>query len=1003
MQGGGSNETLGAEVYKLVSLSEPIPYQVEALTTFRDLLFVGTTNGRIVIYRMHTGKLKDVGSSSRGSGGGGITVSNASAVTQLQDVADPRHQPIRALTVVGDYHLSALIGDTIVLYTFVHDEQDSSRPSQLREITAITGLRDTLSFHVKQQKGIIALAALQRRRLTVYEATFAHLEFLLKETVTLPDGVRTFAWMGRSYMLGGRKDYFFYHASTSSSTALYPTPRSGAMPLVLPMAPVPEVLVTSDGGGMRALLSDGSEVPGDSRVAWTSPPAALSYDHPFVISQHIAGPHTLQIRLPLLTTLDASVKSSSKNSLLQYIDIPKLAKISQCGWTDYDCPMPSKTMPSQMVGRHPTIAVDTSSRLFFLLRTSIAAQVESLASRQLFAAADLLCRLCPHEVQEDTLQSVVVAGAMYRFLFLKDYSGCFHELSRIEADPRLAIQLFPGFMPCTSSSSSSLSAQPQLPPTVSPPTSAVTAALPAFAEYLQSRRIALLLRGKAFLETEVARSQLRCVDHALVMAWCAMKAEAPLLTLLQSDNWCSLDEAATVLQQHELWVALVVLLEAGDRYEAAAETLRRLVEGDGGETPGDHAMSPPRDVMDVVHRFFQERDVLPTSDEAYLPQTTIQEWIHTMLAQGANSSRADVTRAVIGATTALIFFRRRALPAQQRLFSQHVAWVLGCAPPDTALRVFFSNHNVQHYAAVLRLLQGYTAPPGCVPAQLLMVSYLYLLFIDSRVDVTEELLYEQYWKGLGDVLFPTPDAAAASVLSDTSEQQKYRSRLDEFLLTSSHVDLAAAAAYFDADARKEKCIPERALICRRKGEHRSAVEMFVLEADDMAGAMSYASGVRSEDGGDAFTALLELLLKPSHGTPRVDEALTIVNTCDGVDASLVLPMLPDDLPFAALSSFLLHAFRDAATAYHMSAIDSSVLRAKLMQAEETRVRELSRSALLEDATVCPVCQRRIRPDTVLAVYPSGLLVHQGCVKDEHVCPATHRDYRHDAYALLEDL
>ncbi|KPA75654.1 hypothetical protein ABB37_08222 [Leptomonas pyrrhocoris] len=981
MQSGEPNETLGVEAYRVVPLGEPVPFKIECLTTCDDLLLVGTSDSRLVVYRTEAKREEATNSS------GSDASSPSSSLTLLQEITDPRRHAVRALTTIGDRHLLALVGDTIALYRL---HREPSRSLQLREVTAIAGLKDTISFHVQQQKGLLSLAVLQRRRLAIYEATFAHLEFLLREAVTLPDGVRSFGWLGRSFLLGGRKEYFLYHTSSSSSTALYPTPRSGATPFVLPMAPIPEVLVAGDGGGMRALLSDGGEVPGDSRVRWTTPPVSLSYEHPYVVSQHSTGPHTLQVHLPLLTTLEESTVPR-KNSLVQYIDIPKLAKVSQCLWTDYDCPMPTKATATNALARHPIVAANTSNRLFLLARTAIAAQAETLAARKLFAAADLLCQLCPHEVREETLTHVVVAGAMYRFLTLQDYAGCFHELSRIDADPRLAIQLFPGFLRREEAATCPLLS-------TTPPPTPVQAALPALVAYLQSRRINLLLRGQSLLTTEAARGQLACIDRALVLAWCALEAEAPLLALLQAENWCAVEDTAAVLREHEQWVALTVLQEVKGDYDEAAAELGRLVGAAVVETGAWNGL--PTEVVVALQSFFAEHRNLPTSDEVYLPQSTILDWAASLQEDSPWSRSSTVANALIGVVTALTFFRRRALPPQQKLFAQHLTWVLGWVPPDNALRIFFSAQNVQQYAAVLRLLQNYTEMPGCTSKQLLRIAYLQLLFADTRVRVSEAALYEQYYKGLGDLLFAAPPSAPSLAEAD---RQRFRSRLDELLLTSSHVDLDAAEQYFNADAIKTQCVPERALIYRRRGAHRRAAEMFLDETDDMEGAIAYAKCASSENAGDAFTSLLELLLKPRHGAPRVAEALTILNTCDGVDAALVLPMLPADLPLAQLSSFLLHAFRSTATTYHMSAMDNSVLKAKLMSAQETHVRELSRSAVLEDATVCPVCQRKIRPDTVLAVYPNGLLVHQGCMRDEHVCPATHRDYRYDAYSLLEDL
>ena len=213
MQTGESTETLGVEVYRAVPVNESLRHKIECMTTRDDLIFVGTSDSKIIAYRTQAVRKTTTSSSttnSTKSEGSSSSPSSPSAVslytlTLLQEVAEPRRHAVRALTVVGDRHLLALVGDTIVLYNF---SNEAPRPFQLREITAIAGLKDVFSFHVKQQRGVLALAVLQRRCLTIYEATFNHLEFLLKETVALPDGVRAFGWMGSRFMLFWLNDYF---------------------------------------------------------------------------------------------------------------------------------------------------------------------------------------------------------------------------------------------------------------------------------------------------------------------------------------------------------------------------------------------------------------------------------------------------------------------------------------------------------------------------------------------------------------------------------------------------------------------------------------------------------------------------------------------------------------------------------------------------------------------------------------------------------------------------
>ncbi|KAG5509900.1 hypothetical protein JKF63_07545 [Porcisia hertigi] len=833
------------------------------------------------------------------------------------------------------------------------------------------------------------MAVLQRKRVTLYEASGSSLDFLLKETVALPDGLRTLSWMGRSMMLAGRKEYFFYHSSAASTSTLYPTPRSGAMPLVLPMTPVPEVLVSSDGAGLRAFLYDGSEVPGDSRILWATPPVEMRYEHPYVISHHPTAPHhTLEVRLPLLTTL-GDATTYPRSCLCQTIDLPKVMKVAQCHWVDYDCVMPSKATPPDALSHFPVVVADADHRLHLLARTSVAAQAEFLAASKLFAAADLLCRLCPNEVPPPTLQRIVMAGALDKFMDKQDYVGSFHDLSAVQTDPRIAIQLFPGFLQLDKATSSC----PTLP--VAAPATVVLAALPAFVDYLRSQRATLVLLADS-TSTEQAEPKLRAVDRALIMSFCLMGMEEALLALLHDENACDPADAAAILRDHRQWVALTILLEKCGRYDEAAAQLRHLA------STSDDASELPPPPLEMLRELFQRHPLAATNEDTYVPQSTIREWMASCTSAppllAATTTAMSTT--VVAVMTALSFFRRRPLAQFHRLFEQHSSWVLGTVPAGSAVCVFLSAENVRHYHTALEVLQAYPERPHTTtPRLLLLVEYLSRLFADTRVRVTEPSVYERYWRGLGELLF----APSLRTALDAEQRQRLRHHLNEFLLTSQHVDLELAGVYFDAADIRSGCLPERAAVHRRRGSHRSAIAMFLSESECLADATAYAKSVYAEGSSDAFTALLDALLRPAAGAPRVAEALEIMNTCDGIDAAAVLPMLPDEMPFAQVSGFLLNALRATASAYRGSAVYASILEAKKLQSEENCIRLSSRAVVLEERAVCPVCHRRLRPDTVLAVYPNDVMVHQGCISDEYICPVTHRDYRHDALATLEDL
>ncbi|GET86843.1 hypothetical protein, conserved [Leishmania tarentolae] len=966
----GDPSALHIEVYRVVSLGCSIPHNIECIATYRALVFVGTTDSKVVVYRV------------------GACNANTAPLTLLQEITDSRKHAVRQLTVVAGRRLLVLASDVIHVY-HIHDDTDASgNKFELRPITTITGLKDTIAFHVKQHRGVISMAVLQRKRVAVYEASNTNLDFLLSVTTAVPDGLKTVCWMGRNIILGGRKEYLIYNPSGVYTPAPYRTPRSGATPLALPMAPVPEVLVSIDGAGLRALLYDGSGVPGNSHVLWATPPAEMRYEHPYVVSYHPSEPQkTLQVRLPLLTTLKDDT-GYPQTCLYQNIDLPNVRKVAQCHWVDYDCAMPSTNSPPDALLHSPIVVTDADHSLYLLARTSMTDEAEALAAAKLFSAANLLCRLCPHEVLPMTMRQILVAGALHKFIHHQDYLGCFHDLSSVECDPRVAIKLFPGFLRVEEASLKSLELPLKAPATV------VVTALPALAEYLESQR-AMLLLSNSGLPTESGRLSLKAVDRALVMSLCFMKREEALLELLRGENACEVADVATLLREHQQWVALTVLLEASGQYEEAASQLRHLASTSEAAARVLHSHSGVIKELCALYPFSEARG------DAYVPQCTIRDWItsHSCAHPLPASEMTAICTVATAMVTALRFFRRRSLSQSCSLFEEHASWVLGTVPPDSAVGIFLSEANLHYYNAALQVIQVYTENPRTTPRLLLVVEYLYQLFAEPRVQVTEHAVYERYWRGLGALLFVSP----ASTCTGVKERQRLRDRLDEFLLTSQHLNLESAEAYFDAADIRSRCLPERTAVHRRKGSHREAIAMLLDEAECLGDAIAYARSVCADGSSDAFTALLEALLRPSSGSPRVTEALEVMNTCDGVDAAAVLPMLPDEMPLAQVSTFLLQALRTNTRAYRQSAVYSAMLKAKLRQSEENRLRLASRAVVLEEGMVCPVCQRRLRPDTVLSVYPNNVILHEGCTCNENVCPATLRNYRHDAYASLEDL
>lgn len=947
--------------FQLIKTNERLSSKVEAIATDGRWAIVGTSDSRIIVYEAEA------------------AATTAPHLRQLSQTIDSRRQPIRALTVLREQRrLLSLVGDVVVIRR-LPDERFISE--ELRELTCITGLKDVISISIKQHKRLLTMAVLQRKRLTLYEAPVQQAEFVMKETITLPDGFKSFVWMGRNFMVGGRKEYYFYQLSTASSAALYPSPKSSAAPLLLSMAPVPEVMVSSDAGGMRTLYSDGSLVPGNHLIEWTAAPQDAIYWHPYVLSLHES--HRLEVRMPLLTTLETGYPPTC---LCQRLETVQLSLLSHSSFTNFDTPMASLHSPADYYTQDLRIALDAEQYLYVVHRAPTAQQVETLAEAGQYEAARLLCQLCPNEVPGELQHRILVACAFALFTQRADYAGCMNALREAGADVRLAIHLFPGFLLADQVEA----VASQLP--VQQPKEVIVAAIPAFLDYAIPIRRSL--SGTSGVLDGKTTTLLKSIDTALVKAYCYVEAkEEALLTLLSHPCWADRIASIASMKEHHQWVALIAFYDALDDFDEAADTLRSLLGASDSAYADPHAPLSPAKAAPLC-TWLAAGPFTTIEAENYLPQKEIRATVPSEV------SPTDAT-AVVAAVTSAVFFRRRSVVQDAALFQRCLRWLLGSLPPGIAVSPFFSTANLRQYRVVLQWMLAYDDRGAATPRSEVLLQFFSQLLHDRRVAVTDGTIHQLYWRCLAEAALP-----CGSNGDDGAKDMLRRSRRDELgqvLFQSPYIDLPSAEEYFEGDQLRSIAIPERAALYRRQGKHREAIEMYLYEAKSLPGARAYATRVASSDSSDAFTPLLQCLLRPPVGPPRVEEALDIMSSCDSVDAAAVLPLLSDDIPLTAIRSFLMRVFREETTTFHLQLFYSSILRSNEAAVQVAAVEAASRCATVDGVEVCPVCQRRIHPGTALSIYPNQVVVHQTCVVDEHLCPITNHDFRLGTSAAMGDV
>eukprot|EP00744_Colponema_vietnamica_P017172 GILI01024101.1.p1 GENE.GILI01024101.1~~GILI01024101.1.p1 ORF type:complete len:216 (+),score=44.43 GILI01024101.1:84-650(+) len=185
--------------------------------------------------------------------------------------------------------------------------------------------------------------------------------------------------------------------------------------------------------------------------------------------------------------------------------------------------------------------------------------------------------------------------------------------------------------------------------------------------------------------------------------------------------------------------------------------------------------------------------------------------------------------------------------------------------------------------------------------------------------------------------------------------------------------------------------------------------MFLQEAGDMAAAQAYATKASlGEEGGagdGAFKILLEELTKPNTAdtkeitTAKTQQALKVINNCEGVEARTALPMLPDDTPLADLSSFLIGSLRASHTNRRNLEIAAAISTTQMNQTSLLVLLHNKRFVTVDDGSMCCKCGFKIRKDTMFAVFPNGNMAHQLCYDDPKIDPATQEDFSRGVHAI----
>ncbi|CAG4945545.1 unnamed protein product [Parnassius apollo] len=231
------------------------------------------------------------------------------------------------------------------------------------------------------------------------------------------------------------------------------------------------------------------------------------------------------------------------------------------------------------------------------------------------------------------------------------------------------------------------------------------------------------------------------------------------------------------------------------------------------------------------------------------------------------------------------------------------------------------------------------------------------------------------------------------------ELQHTKSKLLAFLEKSSHYTPERVILHFPNDSLFE----ERAVILGKLGRHEQALAIYVQILGDVERAIRYCEQVceNSKDKAlDVYVILMRILMNPEqNGTlsgplsnvtrhpnasvPDLETALTILEKhADKISPIKALSVLPDTVPLGRLKHFLESALERQLTRKRRVQVLKGLLYAEHLQVKEVKQYHESKSIVVNDYNVCPVCKKRFGNQSAFVRYPNGDIVHFSCSLDK---------------------
>lgn len=223
-----------------------------------------------------------------------------------------------------------------------------------------------------------------------------------------------------------------------------------------------------------------------------------------------------------------------------------------------------------------------------------------------------------------------------------------------------------------------------------------------------------------------------------------------------------------------------------------------------------------------------------------------------------------------------------------------------------------------------------------------------------------------------------------------------RDKLKDFLKKYNHLHSETVLKNFPENDLFE----ERAIILGKLKRHEKVLAIHVQILGNVPEAVKYCEEVYCTDQEAAkniFIQLIEILLKPPTTPPYIGVELHPRCREPNVEAVLdlleqhatklnpyaVLQILPNDIPIIRLRPFLETALHHSLERRRKNQVLNGLLYAANLQLQEQRMHVESRSVLVSEFSVCPVCSKKFTNQSAFVRHPMGTIVHYSCRDRNH--------------------